>query len=153
MKKKITPTPWLPFVALFFVFGCSTDAPSPSQDISQLQGNYNTNGLLDPSCVFISDPSQLPSLQITKQVDDTYRVVRTDYIPTKSTNTLENVKVRITPDTTFILHEDKQIGKLFMSTFPDFNSQKPRDITAPRLFITYMDPVTQKFLSYSGYRK
>ncbi|GHB81118.1 hypothetical protein [Persicitalea jodogahamensis] len=153
MKKRYTTAFCLLIYSLTFIVGCTNDSPTPSADISQLQGQYTTNGLLDPSCVFISDASQLPSLTITRQPDGTFRLVRTDYIPSKSTNTLDGASVNITPDTTFILHDGKQIGKLFMSTFPDFNSPKSRDITAARLSVMYSDPTAQKFLGYSGYRR
>ena len=136
-----------------FALSCtSNDAPAPSNDITQLQGQYTTNGLLDPNCIFIPD-DKFPSLTIKKQPNGTFRLVRTDYIPSKSTNTLDGVSVRVTPDTTFVLRDGQQIGKLFVDTFPNFSSTNPRDITAPRLSITYSDQAAQKFLSYYGYRR
>ncbi|WP_373512427.1 hypothetical protein [Persicitalea sp.] len=154
MKRLSASITALIIIFAILVQSCTRDnSPAPSTDISQLQGQYATNGLLDPSCVFISDDSKLPSLTITKQPNGTFRLVRTDYIPSKSTATLDGVSVSITADTTFVLRDGMPIGKLFMGTFPDFSSPKPRDITAPRLFITYSDQAAQEFLFYSGYRR
>jgi len=143
----------LALAALSFVLSCTSDSPIPSADLSTLQGKYGTNGAIDFSCVAISNPRDMPILDVSKQPDGSYRLVRTDFVPVKKTTELNDVTVRVEADTTLVLHQGKEIGKLFMGTWRDFSQKKNPEIAAPVLWVIKNDSVAKTFFSFIGFRK
>ena len=132
---------------------CTNDSPAPSTDITRLQGEYRTNASLDLSCVAISDERQLPQLSVTQQTDGSYRLIRTDFYPSKRTSELRNVTVQAKLDTLLILRENQKIGSLSLGTWRDLSGKKVREVTAPMLVVALNDTITKTSFFYFGYRK
>ncbi len=153
MKNLSASARLLTLAALFTAMSCSIDSPTPSADLSTLQGKYGTNGAVDFSCVAISNPRDMPVLDVSKQPDGSFRMVRTDFVPVRKTTELTGVTVRVEADTTFVLHEGKEIGKMFMGTWRDFSQKKSPEIVAPILWVINRDSVDYPFFSYIGFRK
>lgn len=137
----------------FFGQSCTSDSPAPSMDITRLQGEYRTNASLDPSCVAISDERQLPQLSITQQTDGSYRLIRTDFYPSKRTSELRNITVQAKPDTLLILRDNQKIGSLAIGTWRNFSGKKVREVTAPMLAVALNDTITKTSFFYFGYRE
>lgn len=137
----------------FFAQSCTHDSPAPSTDITRLQGEYRTNASLDLSCVAITDARQLPQLSITQQTDGSYRLIRTDFSPSKRATELRDVTVQAKPDTLLILRENQKIGSLYLGTWRDFSGKKVREVTAPLLVVALNDTITKTSFFYFGYRE
>lgn len=133
--------------------GCTRDSPAPSTDITQLQGEYRTNASLDLSCVAITDERQLPQLSIIRQPDGSYRLIRTDFSPSKRTTELRNVTVQAKPDTLSLLWQNQKIGSLSRGTWRDFSGKKAREVTASMLVVALNDTTTKTSFFYFGYRQ
>lgn len=153
MKNLSASVRLLTLAALSFTLSCTSDSPTPSTDLTTLPGKYGTNGAVDFSCAFISNPKDMPVLDISKQPDGRYRLVRTDFVPVRKTSELNDVMVRVQADTTFVLHDGKQIGKLFMGTWRDFSQKNSPEIAAPMLWVIKRDSVANTFFSFIGFRE
>lgn len=153
MKYLSASTRLLTLAALSFTMSCTSDSPAPSTDLTDPSGTYRTNGVLDFSCVAISDPAQMPVLKITKASDGNYRLARTDFIPAKRTTELDGVTVQAKTDTLFLFRGNERIGSLQMGTWRDFSAKKPRDVAAPLIQIIHQDPTGQNPFFYYGYRQ
>lgn len=140
------------FLAVF-TQSCTSDSPTPSTDITQLQGEYRTNASLDLSCVAITDERQLPQLSITQQTDGSYRLIRTDFSPSKRTTELSKVTVQAKPDTLLIFRDSQKIGSLYRGTWRDFSGKKVREVTAPLLLVAMNDTISKTSFFYFGYRQ
>ncbi|TDB67920.1 hypothetical protein [Arundinibacter roseus] len=138
-------------LAVLLFSGCTQDQPLP--DSGGLAGTYRTNGILDPSCVAISDDRQLPTLTIRKESDGSYQLTRTDFIPNKRTMSLSKVQVEPKSDSLVLFYQDQKIGHVTVRTWPKFEGKKVKDTTSPVLFVNYNNPDDQAFLFYIGYRE
>lgn len=141
------------FTALTLMTGCTGDAPTPSTDITRLQGEYRTNAAIDFSCVAISNPDDMPQLSVTQKSDGTYTLVRTDFFPSRHTTELPNVTVQAKPDTLLIFRNNQKIGSLYLGTWRDFSRKKVREVTAPMLLVSLNDTTTKTFFFFLGYRQ
>ena len=153
MKYFSASTRLLVFAALPFVLSCTSDSPAPTTDLADPSGTYRTNGGLDFSCVSITDPAQMPVLKISKASDGNYRLVRTDFVPTKRATELNDVTVQAKTDTLVLFRGSRRIGSLQMGTWRDYNAKKPQDVIAPIIQIIYQDPTGQYPFFYYGYRQ
>ncbi len=154
MKKLSSSARFLALASLIFASSCTSDSPAPvSTDITTPVGTYRTNGLLDFSCVAISDPAQMPVLKITQTADGYYSLARTDFLPSKRTSKLDGVTVQAKLDTLLLFSGSKKIGSLQMGTWRDFSGKAPRDVAAPLIQITHQDTTGQNPLFYYGYRQ
>lgn len=127
---------------------CDFDATRPVT-IASLEGQYKTNGFLDPLCIAITDERQLPSVEIKKQSDGEYQVTRTTFIPQKDVQTLSGVRVQAASDSVKLFYQGQPIGHY--TTTEWFNGQK--EVKSPVLRISYTNPQTQAFLYFAGVKK
>ncbi len=140
-------------LAAGLALACTDNFPEPSKDISDLNGSYRTNGLLDFSCVAITDERQLPTLSITRETGGTYQLTRTEFLPTKRSTKLTGVTVQVVPDTLFLFRENKKIGNLSLGTMRVVKGKKTQDVVAPLLLVSVNDTTTNTYFFYYGYRE
>jgi hypothetical protein len=138
---------------LLALIGCKSDFPEAATEIGNVEGSYRTNGLLDVSCVAISDENQLPTLTVTKESGNTYRLVRTDFIPGKRTTEMGGIRIETKPDTLLLFKGNTRVGHLRLGTVRLIKGKKTKEIQAPLLLVTVDDTLTKTFLFYYGYRQ
>ncbi|GAB3166465.1 hypothetical protein [Telluribacter humicola] len=140
------------YVLLLLVTGalsaCDIDATHPVT-ITSLEGQYKTNGFLDPLCIAITDERQLPSLEIKKQSNGQYLITRTTFIPQKDIQTLSGVRVQAASDSVKLFYQNQSIG--YYTTTEWYNGKK--EVKSPVLRISYTDPQTQSFMYFAGVKK
>ncbi|MEZ4904814.1 MAG: hypothetical protein R2822_25220 [Spirosomataceae bacterium] len=130
-------------------FGCQKE--EISQDSRLLEGIYKTNAFLDPLCIAITNDNQLPSLQINKQKDGSYQLVKTNFIPQISTSTLEGITTETTSKGFLLYYHQKQIG-----TYEDgkwYDDKKDKEVNSKVLRVSYSDQNQGVFFYYAGVKK
>lgn len=136
----------------FFVFsllGCQRNDIGP--DTNVLEGAYKTNAFIDPLCIAITNDNQLPSLQIDRQKDGSYQLIRTNFIPQKSTETLEGVKAEASPTGFLLYYQQKQIGSYVEGKW--YDDKKDKEVTSKVLRVSYSDQNQGLFFYYAGVKK
>ena len=136
------------FVVLVF-WGCNKE--EITQDPNVLEGTYRTNGFLDPLCIAITDETQLPSLQISKKKDGTYELLRTNYIPQKTTQQLEGVTSTATSDGFELYYRQTKIGTYNIDRW--YDDKKDKEVTSKVLKVNFSDQSQSVFFSYFGVKK
>ncbi len=136
------------FVILCF-WGCNKE--EITQDPNVLEGTYRTNGFLDPLCIAITDETQLPSLQISKKKDGTYDLLRTNYIPQKTTQQLEGVTSTATSDGFELYYQQTKIGTYKNDRW--YDDKKDKEVTSKVLKVNFSDQSQSVFFSYFGVKK
>jgi len=132
--------------AVLLLTNCQREAVT--QDPNVLEGAYQTNAFLDPLCIAITDVNQLPRLDILKNSDGSYRLVRTTFIPQTANTTLENISAVAISGGFSLRYQNQQIG-----TYEDgkwFNGKK--EVNSKVLKVSHTD--TQgTFFYYAGVKK
>lgn len=135
--------------SLCIFWSCNKD--EISQDPNVLEGMYRTNAFLDPLCIAITDDNQLPSLQITKKSDGTFNLLRTSYIPQKSTQKLEGVTAQTTTKGFELYYGQTKIGSYQDDRW--YDDKKDKEVTSKVLSVSYSEPTKGLYFSYFGVKK
>lgn len=136
-------------LVLLALLGCGKEEITQNPNV--LEGVYRTNGFLDPLCIAITDDTQLPSLTISKKSNGTYELVRTNYIPQKSTQKLEGVTAQIITDGFELYYDKTKIG-----TYRDdrwYDDKKDKEVTSKVLAVSYANAGRGLYFSYFGVKK
>lgn len=133
--------------AVVLLTNCQREAIT--QDPNVLEGVYKTNGFLDPLCIAITNESQLPRLDILKNTDGSYRLVRTTFIPQTATSTLENISVVAVSGGFSLRYKNQPIGKYEDGRW--FDGKK--EINSKVLRVSYTDTSQGTFFYYAGVKK
>lgn len=133
--------------ATLLLTNCQRDAVT--QDPNVLEGVYKTNGFLDPLCIAITDENQLPRLDILKNSDGSYRLVRTTFIPQTATTTLENISAVAVSGGFSLRYQNQQIGTYEEGKW--FNGKK--EVTSKVLKVSHTDTAQGTFFYYAGVKK
>jgi len=120
-----------------------------TQDPNVLEGVYKTNAFLDPLCIAITDESQLPRLDILKNSDGSYRLVRTTFIPQTATFALENISAVAVSGGFSLRYKNQQIGTYEEGKW--FNGKK--EVSSKVLKVSYTDTLQKSFFYYAGVKK
>lgn len=133
--------------AVLLLTNCQREAIT--QDPNVLEGAYQTNAFLDPLCIAITDVNQLPRLDILKNSDGSYRLVRTTFIPKTATTTLENISAVAVSGGFSLRYQNQQIG-----TYEDgkwFDGKK--EVSSKVLRVSYTNTSQGAFFYYAGVKK
>ena len=149
IPKRISMKNLYVFVLAVLAFGCQKD--EVIQDVKVLEGIYKTNGFLDPLCIAITNENQLPSLQISKQSDGSYDLVRTNFIPQTTTVALKGVATQETSQGFLLYYNQKQIGSYADGQW--YDDKKDKEVTSKVLRVSYSDQNQGLFFYYSGVKK
>ncbi len=136
-------------LVLFALLGCGKEEITQNPNV--LEGTYRTNGFLDPLCIAITDDTQLPTLTISKKNNGTYELLRTNYIPQKSTQKLEEVTAKTITGGFELYHGQTKIG-----TYRDdrwYDDKKDKEVTSKVLAVSYANAGQGLYFSYFGVKK
>lgn|GEM_PF-2508181 len=138
---------FLGILATILMVSCQREAVT--QDPNVLEGVYKTNAFLDPLCIAITDESQLPRLDILKNSDGSYRLVRTTFIPQTATFALENISAVAVSGGFSLRYKNQQIGTYEEGKW--FNGKK--EVSSKVLKVSYTDTLQKSFFYYAGVKK
>ena len=138
---------FLGILATILMVSCQREAVT--QDPNVLEGVYKTNAFLDPLCIAITDESQLPRLDILKNSDGSYRLVRTTFLPQTSTFALENISAVAVSGGFSLRYKNQQIGTYEQGKW--FNGKK--EVSSKVLKVSYTDTLQKSFFYYAGVKK
>lgn len=136
-------------LVLLALLGCGKEEITQNPNV--LEGIYRTNGFLDPLCIAITDDTQLPSLTVSKKSNGTYELVRTNYIPQKSTQKLEGVTAQTIANGFELYHDNTKIG-----TYRDdrwYDDKKDKEVISKVLAVSYANAAQGLYFSYFGVKK